>query len=450
MQPGRRRGRSEASLSPAIVRKVTIYPLRIPMRGAVEHAEARRDEADPIVVGVELDGGTCGFGETLPRPYVTGESRQDALDFIQTGLLSAIMSFNAPTFAEALEAIEALPYLSATNTRPASEARAGDRGPVRSEDAPPSPAETARRDAARAAVELALLDACMKHFHRGVEHVVGWMGLPETGPRSRVAGHGSTGPARRAGHCLRGSAVLASADIGRLRKKLRFYRFAGFRDFKLKVGFDRDEARAELVRRSLGHALSSGRATLRLDVNGGWSAKDAAQELARWHDLPLAGIEQPLARGREAELSGLRRFTSAPWIHDESLIDVEDARRLIGLGVADVFNVRLSKCGGFLPALRVAMYARRQGVRVQLGCMVGETSILAAAGLRFLEAFPYAEWVEGCFGTWLLRVDVVRRSLRLGYGGRLPTVGGPGWGVQVDEGRLTALSAPAPIVLHLG
>lgn len=243
---------------------------------------------------------------------------------------------------------------------------------------------------------------------------------------------------------------MASADIGRLRKKLRFYRFAGFRDFKLKVGFDRDEARAELVRRSLGHALSSGRATLRLDVNGGWSAKDAAQELARWHDLPLAGIEQPLARGREAELSGLRRFTSAPWIHDESLIDVEDARRLIGLGVADVFNVRLSKCGGFLPALRVAMYARRQGVRVQLGCMVGETSILAAAGLRFLEAFPYAEWVEGCFGTWLLRVDVVRRSLRLGYGGRLPTVGGPGWGVQVDEGRLTALSAPAPIVLHLG
>ncbi|MCG3129289.1 MAG: N-succinyl-L-Arg/Lys racemase [Phycisphaerae bacterium] len=441
-------------MSPAIVRKLTVYPLRIPMRGAVEHAGARRDEADPIVVGVELAGGTWGFGETLPRPYVTGESRQDALDFIQTGLLSAIMSFNAPTFAEALEGIEALPCEGATSAGPATEARAEPGGRASGAALQPGPIESARRHASRTAVELALLDACMKHFHRGVGHVVGWMGLPVTGPRSGAAGRFPAGHVSREplqpGRRPRGSAVLASADVGRLRKKLRLYRFAGFRDFKLKVGFDRDEERAELVRRSLGRALCSGRAALRLDVNGGWSSKDGARELGLWSEIPLAGIEQPLARGQEAELAGLRRFTNAPWIHDESLIDVEDARRLIGLGVADVFNVRLSKCGGFLPALRLALLARREGVRVQLGCMVGETSILAAAGLRFLEAFPHAEWVEGCFGTWLLRTDVVRKSLRLGYGGRLPEVSGPGWGVQVDAGRLTALSDPAPIVLHLG
>ncbi len=100
-------------------------------------------------------------------------------------------------------------------------------------------------------------------------------------------------------------------------------------------------------------------------------------------------------------------------------------------------------------ALRLAAYARRADVGVQLGCMVGETCILSAAGLRFLQVCPDVVWAEGCFGSFLLEGDVVTHPLRFGYGGRLPSVSGAGWGVDVDTAKLAALCETKPTVIHL-
>ena len=52
-------------------------------------------------------------------------------------------------------------------------------------------------------------------------------------------------------------------------------------------------------------------------------------------------------------------------------------------GWCDLFNLRLSKCGGFIPTLRLAQFAKRHGLGYQLGCQVGETAILSAAGRHF-------------------------------------------------------------------
>ena len=129
------------------------------------------------------------------------------------------------------------------------------------------------------------------------------------------------------------------------------------------------------------------------------------------------------------------------WIHDESLVTLEDAQRLIEFGVADAFNIRVSKCGGLIPSLRLAALARRHNVCIQLGCMVGETSILSAAGLRFLEVCPGVTWAEGCFGSFLLSADVAAKALRFGYAGRPPKLKEPGLGVTVDPIRLKRLCA---------
>ena len=83
-----------------------------------------------------------------------------------------------------------------------------------------------------------------------------------------------------------------------------------------------------------------------------------------------------------------------------------------------VFNIRLAKNGGLLPALRIARLALSAGVNVQLGCLVGETSILSAAAVGFLETCPAVRFVEGAFGKLLLREDVVRRPIRFGRRGR--------------------------------
>ena len=61
-------------MADSVIRSVTIHRLAIPMRRRVTHAASQRAVAEPIVVAVELQNGTLGHGETLPRPYVTGET----------------------------------------------------------------------------------------------------------------------------------------------------------------------------------------------------------------------------------------------------------------------------------------------------------------------------------------------------------------------------------------
>ncbi|MCC7291798.1 MAG: hypothetical protein IT449_07035 [Phycisphaerales bacterium] len=458
--------------APAIVRRMTLYPLRIPLRGAVEHARATRSFADPIVVKVELAGGGVGYGETLPRPYVTGEDRESALRAMQGPLLDAVMAFHADSLSAALEALEALPW-----GRDSAE-RVG--AALLGETSPSDLSAGAGFPSARAGVELALLDASLRHFRRSMAEVAGWMGLTFAGPAGasgRAGKRAASGSSSRAAH-PRFSGVLASGDLGRTLRQLRLMRLGGLRDFKLKVGDDGDEERLRAVLRKIGRAIARGRATLRLDANGAWTPTQARERLVRWKDfatagevknalpdgrgsesgrgstganvLALAGIEQPLPRGGEADLPALRGEIGWPLIHDESLVTQQDAQRLMELGVADVFNIRLSKCGGMLASLRLASLAWRGGARIQLGCMVGETSILSGAGLRFLEVCPHVEWAEGCFGTRLLTKDVTRRSLKFGYAGKPPAVTGFGWGAGVDERTLAMLSDPPPIELHLG
>ena len=61
---------------------IRAWSLAIPLRQKFAHAARERRCADPIVVQIELADGTCGYGETLPRDYVTGESRESVLEAI--------------------------------------------------------------------------------------------------------------------------------------------------------------------------------------------------------------------------------------------------------------------------------------------------------------------------------------------------------------------------------
>jgi hypothetical protein len=86
---------------------------------------------------------------------------------------------------------------------------------------------------------------------------------------------------------------------------------------------------------------------------------------------------------------------------------------------------------------------------IQLGCMVGETSILSAAGRRFLENVPGVMFAEGSFGRFLLAGDVVDRSVQFGCGGRTRPLDGPGWGVDVRPDLLAEHATERVIELPL-
>ena len=85
------------------------------------------------------------------------------------------------------------------------------------------------------------------------------------------------------------------------------------------------------------------------------------------------------------------------------------------------------------PCLAFAEKAAAAGVALQLGALVGETAILSAVGRALAAADERFQFVEGSYGTLLLKEDVGRQSVRFGHGGRAPLLRGPGLGVEVDE-----------------
>lgn len=391
------------------VKRLTIYPLTLKMRRQVAHAASRRAISEPIVVAVELLNGVTGYGETLPRAYVTGESAESVIAQLRGDFVRQLLAFRAGSLPEALEHIDALPMLS--------------------EDGYRCPA-------ARAAVELALLDAVLRGLGKSFATVPGWLGL---------TGFGAPGSLPTARYAI----VLASESVAKVQKTLRAAYLLGMRHFKLKVGFPDDDARRQAVLRVIGKALACGKATLRLDANAAWSLEAAVDSLADWSRVPLAGVEQPLAVGAEEDLVELRRRTGTRIIHDESLVLMEDAQRLHALGVADIFNIRLSKCGGLLPALRLAAFARSRGIAVQLGCMVGETGILSSAGVRFLEETPGVSYCEGAYGRLLLAEDVTRRNVHFRLRGRPPRLRSDGLVAEVLPEALRAHCLDKPIEIEL-
>jgi muconate cycloisomerase len=104
-------------------------------------------------------------------------------------------------------------------------------------------------------------------------------------------------------------------------------------------------------------------------------------------------------------------------------------------------NVRISKCGGLVGAYARCREAVDAGLMLQVGCQVGESSLLSAAHLSLLSALaslrPGVRYAEGCFGRHLLREDPASPLVQFGYGGRPPPrPSGAGLGVQIDQAML--------------
>lgn len=372
------------------------------MRLKFEHALAARDVADPVVVQVQAHSPhahLAGFGETLAREYVTGESADSVLRDLQEVFAPLLADFAPESFAEALELIDALPI--------------ADEGRVVT--------------AARCAIELALLDLASRAFRREMTEMAGWLDLP---------GFGAPGCLRK----VRYSGIVVGRSEQKLKWFLRAQRWYGLRDFKLKVATDGWQQKLEWTTQALGGALRKKNVSLRVDANAGWSLAEAhdAVELLDAHGVDV--VEQPLPEANDPDLPWLAEQSSCRIMVDESLLTESDADRLIQDGGVRVLNIRLAKNGGLIPALRIARRALQADLEVQLGCMVGETSLLAAAGARFLQICPRVSFVEGAFGKWLAHDDIVQRRVQFGYRGRLRPRDGFGWGVDVDSSAVSRLA----------
>ncbi|HXH61729.1 MAG TPA: dipeptide epimerase [Fimbriimonadaceae bacterium] len=116
---------------------------------------------------------------------------------------------------------------------------------------------------------------------------------------------------------------------------------------------------------------------LRVDANGGWTAKKAIEMIAWLAKHGCSYVEQPLPKGDEDALVEVFKRRKLPIFLDESIHTSKDVAKYADR--CDGVNMKLMKSGGLTEALRVVATARAHGLRTMIGCM-GESSVAIAAG----------------------------------------------------------------------
>ena len=148
-------------------------------------------------------------------------------------------------------------------------------------------------------------------------------------------------------------------------------KYAGARAIKIKLtgSFELDIERVRAIREARPDVW------LGVDANQGFDIRVLPALVEAMARQKVSLIEQPLPRGAEADLDGFE--TSIPIAADESVLGLADVPGLVGR--FQVVNIKLDKCGGLTEALMMAAEARRLGLGVMVGNMVGTSLAMAPA-----------------------------------------------------------------------
>ena len=140
---------------------------------------------------------------------------------------------------------------------------------------------------------------------------------------------------------------------------------------KLTGDLDDDIARVEAIRAARPDAW------IGVDANQGYDVATLQDLLPALTGNGIAQLEQPLKRGAEADLDGLKR--PLPFVADESALTLADTASLVGR--FDVVNIKLDKCGGLTEGLAIAREAKKLGLDVMVGNMMGSSLSMAPSYL---------------------------------------------------------------------
>ncbi|MCC6589640.1 MAG: dipeptide epimerase [Bryobacterales bacterium] len=161
---------------------------------------------------------------------------------------------------------------------------------------------------------------------------------------------------------------------------------------KIKVGLDTDEATLDAVR-------SVTKKPLRVDANEGWKTKEEAVRKINWLESQgVEMVEQPLPAAMLEEMKYVRAKVHIPVLADEACLQPGDVPKLAPY--FDGVNVKIDKCGGLLPALRMIEMARSLKMKVMLGCMIS-SSVAVTAAAHLSPLLDYAD----LDGNLLIRND---------------------------------------------
>lgn len=162
--------------------------------------------------------------------------------------------------------------------------------------------------------------------------------------------------------------------------------------YKIKLGADDDVA---IVRELRKHTDS----IFRIDANCAWTATETIKNAPLLKELGVEFLEQPLKADDWEGMERVMHQSVLPIIADESCIVETDVDKC-ALHYTGI-NIKLTKCGGLTPALRMIRNGKELGLKVMVGCMTESTVGISAIA----QLLPQLDFVD-MDGAMLLKEDI--------------------------------------------
>lgn len=212
--------------------------------------------------------------------------------------------------------------------------------------------------------------------------------------------------------------VNETVELARLRAR------RGFRILKLKGGLDPEED----VRRVSAVHDAVPDVALRLDADQGYTVRQAL-DVARALAGKIEMLEQPTPAGDLDALRQVREHSPVPILASQGVRSPQAALEIASQQAAHGLSIKLSTCGGLLPARQIDAIARAARMTTMVGCL-NEPALLIAAGLALALSSPNVRYGD-LDGHFDLVNDPTVASFRFEEGWLVAT-DAPGLGCTVD------------------
>lgn len=297
---------------------------------AILSAAGSQPESHFVIVEIQADDGTIGYGEASVVPLWSGETQAGARHVIESLVAPALIGRDPQHTAALADEMDRL---------------------------------LAGNPFTKAGVEMALLDLAGRLLNVPVATLFGGpLRAPEIPLKFSI---GAMAP-QRAAEVARAAAAM------------------GLQAVKVKVGLDlnTDIDRVRAVRSALGNQFNVG-----VDANGGWTEGEAVNAIPHLEELGVNVFEQPLARGDFHGCARLRHRTAIPIMIDEGIFTRREALEAIRLEACDLISIYPGKNGGIRRSMEIAQLAATAGLKCVIGSNL-EMDLGSAAMLHVAVAAP--------------------------------------------------------------
>ena len=299
-----------------------------------------------VFLEIELANGIIGVGSASPAEEVVGENPVQTLTSLQTDFVQKLVGRDIRHFQQLIfEAQQYFGYLPGT----------------------------------LAAIDLALHDAFCQY-----------LGIPVVDFYGRKI------------EALPTSVTIGIKGVEETIEEAKEYLALGFSTLKVKTGLDwqEDLERVVALRKSFGNTI-----TIRVDANQGYDLDTLQKWFEHTQSLGIELVEQPIEVGEEKTLYQTLDYATSI-AADESLKDASYAIKFASEPKRfGIFNIKLMKCGGLLPALEIAQIAKNSGISLFWGCNDESIASITAA-LHLAYACPNTKYLD-LDGSFDLAEDLV-------------------------------------------